>query len=49
MTHRNQHRPTAFTLAEILTVVVIIGIASAIVIPQISNRNDLRLASATRV
>ncbi len=38
-----------FTLAEILTVVVILGIASALVIPQLGNRDDLRCASATRV
>ncbi len=39
----------AFTLAEILTVVVILGIASAVVIPQVGNRDDLRVASASRV
>ena len=41
------HR-AAFTLIEILAVVVIMGIASAIVVPQISNRNDQRVAAAAR-
>ncbi|HXE54558.1 MAG TPA: type II secretion system protein [Tepidisphaeraceae bacterium] len=38
----------AFTLIEILCVVVIIGIASAIIVPQISTRDDLRCAAAAR-
>src|SRR5262245_1732270 len=38
-----------FTLVEILVVVVILGIASAIIIPQIGSRDDLTAASATRV
>ncbi len=42
-------RNFAFTLAEILTVIVIIGIASAIVIPQVGSRDDLRAAAASRV
>lgn len=37
-----------FTLIEILVVVIIIGIASAIILPQISSRDDLRAASAAR-
>jgi len=37
-----------FTLIEILCVVVIIGFASAIIIPQMSSRDDLRCASAAR-
>lgn len=37
-----------FTLIEILVVVVIIGIASAVILPQISSRDDLRAASAAR-
>jgi prepilin-type N-terminal cleavage/methylation domain-containing protein len=50
MTMHTHTRPSrAFTLAEILVVVVILGIASAIVIPQIGNRDDLKAASATRV
>lgn len=37
-----------FTLIEILCVVVIIGLAAGIIIPQISTRDDLRCASAAR-
>ena len=37
-----------FTLVEILAVVVILGIASAIIIPQIGSRDDLRAAAASR-
>ena len=37
-----------FTLIEILCVVVIIGIASAVILPQLSSRDDLRAASAAR-
>ncbi len=37
-----------FTLVEILVVVVIIGIASAIVLPQLSSRSDLIASSAAR-
>ena len=39
---------SAFTLIEILAVVVIMGIASAIIVPQLSNRNDMRCAAAAR-
>src|SRR5689334_20336374 len=39
----------AFTLVEILCVVVIIGIAAAIVVPSIGSRDDLRAASMARV
>jgi len=39
----------AFTLVEILMVVVILAITSAIIIPQISSRDDLKVASAARV
>ena len=38
-----------FTLVEILMVVVILGIASAIIIPAIGNRDDMRAAAAGRV
>lgn len=38
----------AFTLIEILSVVVILGIASAIIVPQLSSRDDLRCAAAAR-
>ena len=38
-----------FTLVEILTVVLILGIASAIIAPQIGSRNDLKARAAARV
>ena len=38
-----------FTLVEILCVVVILGIASAVIIPQIGSRDDLNAAAAARV
>jgi prepilin-type N-terminal cleavage/methylation domain-containing protein len=38
----------AFTLVEILAVVVILGIAAALILPQISNRDDLRGISIAR-
>ena len=37
-----------FTLIEILMVVVIIGIASAVILPQMGSRDDQRAASAAR-
>jgi prepilin-type N-terminal cleavage/methylation domain-containing protein len=37
-----------FTLTEILAVVVILGIASAIIIPQIGTRDDMRVKAASR-
>lgn len=37
-----------FTLIEILCVVVIVGLAAGIIIPQIATRDDLRCASAAR-
>jgi prepilin-type N-terminal cleavage/methylation domain-containing protein len=46
---RSLPRPRGFTLVEVLAVVVILGIASAIVIPQLGNRDDLIVASAARV
>jgi prepilin-type N-terminal cleavage/methylation domain-containing protein len=54
LNHRGGRRGSSlvrrgFTLVEILAVVVIIGIASAIIIPQIGSRDDLRAASAARV
>jgi prepilin-type N-terminal cleavage/methylation domain-containing protein len=39
---------SGFTLAEILAVVVILGIASAIIIPQIGTRDDMRVKAAAR-
>jgi prepilin-type N-terminal cleavage/methylation domain-containing protein len=38
-----------FTLVEILMVVVILGIAAAAVVPQLSSRDDLKAAAAARV
>ena len=37
-----------FTLVEILSVVVILGIASAIIIPQMGTRDDMRAKAAAR-
>jgi prepilin-type N-terminal cleavage/methylation domain-containing protein len=38
-----------FTLVEILIVIVILGIVSAVIVPQIGNRDDLRGAAAARI
>ena len=48
---RKTTRPVArgFTLVEILVVVVILGIASAIIVPQIGTNNDLKAAAAARL
>jgi prepilin-type N-terminal cleavage/methylation domain-containing protein len=50
---RHQRRMGAllpgFTLIEILVVVVILGIAAAIVVPAIGSRNDLKATSAARI
>ena len=43
---RNSDR--AFTLAEVLTVVTIIGIAGAVVVPQLLNAGSLGVQAATR-
>jgi prepilin-type N-terminal cleavage/methylation domain-containing protein len=45
--NRNASR-RGFTLIEILCVVVIIGIGSAIIVPQIGSRDDLRCVAAAR-
>ena len=42
-------RRGGFTLIEILVVVVIVGIVSAIILPQIGTRDDQRAAAAGRV
>ena len=42
-----RNRP-GFTFIEILVVVLILGIASAIILPQVSSREDLDTASAAR-
>jgi prepilin-type N-terminal cleavage/methylation domain-containing protein len=48
MQHQAPHS-RGFTLIEILAVVVIIGIAGAIIVPQIGSRDDLRTAAAARM
>ena len=40
---------SAFTLIEILVVVVILGITAGLIIPQLSNASDLTAAAAGRV
>jgi prepilin-type N-terminal cleavage/methylation domain-containing protein len=50
MIRRNDpHNPSAFTLVEILVVVTILGIAAAIIVPQMSSRDDLRVEGARRM
>jgi prepilin-type N-terminal cleavage/methylation domain-containing protein len=44
-----QRLDRGFTLVEILMVVVILGIAAAAIIPQISSRDDLRAGAASRL
>jgi prepilin-type N-terminal cleavage/methylation domain-containing protein len=45
-THRDN--PRAFTLAEILVVVLILGIAATIVIPMAANTSDMQARAAAR-
>jgi prepilin-type N-terminal cleavage/methylation domain-containing protein len=47
MTERRQSR--GFTLAEILVVVVILGIASAVIVPQLGTRDDLKVGAGARL
>ena len=47
--HRTRRIAGGFTLVEILAVVVILGIASAIIIPNMGTRDDMRAAAAARV
>jgi type II secretion system protein H len=52
LAHRSRPRKLGnwgFTLVEILVVVLILGIASAIIIPQIGSRDDLVVSAAARV
>src|SRR5436305_12238070 len=46
---RNPKQASAFTLIEILVVVIILGIASAIIIPQIGTRDDINCTAGARV
>src|SRR5437868_2198668 len=39
----------AFTLVEILMVVLILAIASAVIVPQIGSRSDLKVAAGARL
>ena len=45
---RERQTKRAFTLVEILVVVVILGITAAIVVPQIGTQSDLKAAAAAR-
>jgi len=49
MTGTPRKHPRGFTLVEILVVVVILGLASAMIIPQIGSRDDLKVAAAARL
>jgi prepilin-type N-terminal cleavage/methylation domain-containing protein len=42
-------RRLGFTLIEILVVVVILGIAAAVIVPHIGSRSDLKATSAARL
>ena len=42
-------RQRAFTLVEILVVLVILGIAAAVIVPQMGSRGDLKAAAAARM
>jgi prepilin-type N-terminal cleavage/methylation domain-containing protein len=44
----SRSRLSGFTLVEILMVVIILGICSAIIIPGMNSRDDLKVAGASR-
>jgi prepilin-type N-terminal cleavage/methylation domain-containing protein len=46
--NRKSRLTRGFTLVEILAVIVILGIASAIIVPQMGTRDDMRAAAAAR-
>ena len=48
MTFAARHSRRAFTLMELLAVVVILGLTSAIVLPQIGDHDDSMVTSAAR-
>ena len=43
-----QRKSRAFTLAEILVVIVILGICSAVIVPKLGSHDDLTLSAAAR-
>jgi prepilin-type N-terminal cleavage/methylation domain-containing protein len=45
---RAERRRSAFSLAELLAVVVVLGVASAIALPQLGDQDDSKVASASR-
>ncbi len=49
MRKRQVKQKRGFTLVEILVVVVILGIAGAIIVPQLGTRDDRRVEAAARV
>lgn len=48
MTRTARHPRRAFTLMELLTVVIILGLTSAVVLPQFGDHDDSKVASAAR-
>ncbi|HEY7115410.1 MAG TPA: type II secretion system protein [Tepidisphaeraceae bacterium] len=45
----SRHCNRAFTLVEILTVVVILGIAAAVIVPQLGSRDDQKAIAGARM